>query len=87
MFPGKCRKIRFEFSGPSLQAILDKLPTANVIEINGNKALIEAEIYGTGIMMFLLSQGSWVKVISPDEFVQEYKEEISKIQKLYLEKN
>ena len=83
MFPGKCRTIRFEFSGPSLRAILDKLPTANVIEINGNKALIEAEVYGTGIIMFLLSQGSWVKVISPEDFVEEYKEEIKKIQKLY----
>lgn len=84
MFPGKCRTIRFEFSGPSLQAILDKLPTANVIEMKGKTALIEAEVYGTGIMMFLLSQGSWVKVISPDDFVEEYKAELDKMRNLYI---
>lgn len=83
MFPGKCRKIRFEFSGPSLQAILDRLPTAVVIEITGGKAIVEAEVYGTGIMMYLLSQGSWVKAISPDDFVEEYKAELEKMRALY----
>lgn len=83
MFPGKCRKIRFEFSGPSLQAILDRLPTAVVIEITDGKAIVEAEIYGTGIMMYLLSQGSWVKAISPDDFVEEYKAELEKMRALY----
>ena len=36
-----------------------------------------------GIKMFLLSQGSWVKVIAPDEFVKEMKDEIEKMQSLY----
>ena len=47
------------------------------------KYLIEAEVYGNGIKMFLLSQGSWVKVIAPDEFVKEMKDEIEKMQLLY----
>ena len=79
MFPGVCRTIRFEFSGPSLQAILDRLPTAVVLDISGGRALIEADVYGTGIMMYLLSQGSWVKVIAPDDFVNEYKAELEKM--------
>ncbi len=83
MFPGKLRKIRFEFSGPSLQAILDKLPTAVVLDIKGKTATIEAEVYGDGIKMFLLSQGSWVKVLEPTEFVEEYKAEILKMKELY----
>ena len=33
--------------------------------------------------MFLLSQGSWVKVIVTDEFVNEMKDEIEKMQLLY----
>ena len=74
-----CRTIRFEFSGPSLQAILDRLSTAVVLDISGGKALVEAEVYGTGIMMYLLSQGSWVKVIAPDDFVNEYKAELEKM--------
>ena len=84
MFPGKLRKIRFEFSGPSLQAILDKLPTAVVIDMKGHTALIEAEVYGDGIKMFLLSQGSWVKVIEPDEFVDEFRAELAKMCGKYI---
>lgn len=80
---GTTQKIRFEFTGPSLQAILDRLPTAKVIDRYDNKYLIEAEVYGNGIKMFLLSQGSWVKVIAPDEFVKEMKDEIKKMQLLY----
>lgn len=56
MFPGENIKIRFEFSGLSLQAILDRLPTAKVVEKNGNVSIIEAEVnYGRGIIMYLLS--------------------------------
>ena len=84
MFPGKLRKIRFEFSGPSLQAILDKLPTAVVLDIKGKTALIEAEVYGTGIMMFLLSQGSWVKVLEPEEFVEEFRAELARMCGRYI---
>ncbi len=84
MWPGPLRTIRFEFSGPSVQAVLDKLPTAKIIERMGkNKYLIEAETYGDGIKMWLLSQGSWVKVVSPDEFVCEMKAEIEKMLKSY----
>jgi hypothetical protein len=36
MFYGKLRRIRFEYTGPSLQAILDRLPTAKVIEKKRN---------------------------------------------------
>ena len=86
MWPGKLRTIRFEFSGPSVQAVLDKLPTARIIErLGGKKYLIEAEVYGDGIKMWLLSQGTWIKVISPTEFVEEIKEEIKKMSSCYIE--
>lgn len=85
MWPGKFRSVRFEFSGPSVQAALDKLPTAKIIERMGDgKYLIEAETYGDGIKMWLLSQGSWVKVTEPQEFVDEIKEEIKKMNTLYF---
>lgn len=83
MWPGPLRKIRFEFTGPSLQAILDRLPTAKLIDKQGNVNIVEAETYGDGIKMFLLSQGSWVKVIEPPEFVEEMKSEIEKMRGLY----
>ena len=86
MWPGKLRTIRFEFSGPSVQAVLDKLPTAKIIErLGGNRYLIEAETYGDGIRMWLLSQGSWVKVVAPEEFVEEMKKEIEGMLKGYAD--
>ena len=86
MWPGKERTIRFEFSGPSVQAVLDKLPTARVIDRSGGKYLLEAEVYGDGIKMWLLSQGGHIKVISPDDFVEEMKKEIESIYSSYLKK-
>ena len=84
MFPGETVKIRFEFSGLSLQAILDRLPTAKVVEKNGNISIIEAEVnHGRGIIMYLLSQGSWVKVLSPQSLVDEIKEELDKMISYY----
>lgn len=86
MWPGKLQTIRFEFDGPSVQAVLDKLPTARIIERMGDKKyLIEAEVYGNGIKMWLLSQGAWVKVVAPAEFVLDIKEEIVKMYSCYTE--
>lgn len=84
MWPGPSRRIRFEFSGPSVQAILDRIPTAKVVEKQDGKSIIEAEVFGSGIKMFLLSQGAWVKVLEPEEFVQEMKEEVEKLSNYYL---
>ena len=76
MFPGEFRKIKFEYTGPSLQAILDRIPTAKVVDVKGNMKIIEAETYGSGINMFLLSQGKTIKVLEPQALVEELKNEI-----------
>lgn len=88
MWPGPLRTIRFEFTGPSVQAVLDKLPTAKIIERMGSdRYLIEAETYGDGIKMWLLSQGSWVKVISPKEFAEEMADTIKAMMANYEQKS
>lgn len=84
MFPGKFRRIKFEFTGSSVQAVLDKIPTARVVEKRGNVKVIEAETYGTGINMFLLSQGKNVKVLEPKELVEEMKNEVEEMRGLYI---
>lgn len=83
MWSGKLQTIRFLYSGPSVQAVLDKLPTARIIERSGGKYLIEAEVYGDGIKMWLLSQGEWVKAVAPNDFVSDMKKMISKMAHLY----
>ena len=76
MWPGKLRTIQFEFTGSAIQAILDKLPTAKIIERNGRTYTVEADVYGDGIKMWLLSQGKRIKVTAPADFVEEIKKEI-----------
>jgi predicted DNA-binding transcriptional regulator YafY len=87
MQAGKCRKVKFSYSGPSVQAILDKLPTAKVVESGVGYKIITAETYGRGINMFLLSQGSMVQVMEPQELVDEMAEEIRKMDSLYPPKS
>ena len=53
--------------------------------MQNGKSIIEAEVFGSGIKMFLLSQGAWVKVLAPDEFVQEMKAEIDKLRRMYCQ--
>lgn len=84
MRPGEYRKIKFSYNGPSVQAVLDKIPTAKVVAVDGDKKIIEAETYGIRINMFLLSQGSMVQVLGPEEFVREMAGEIDKMARLYV---
>ena len=84
MFPGDLVQITFEFSGLSLQSVLDRLPTARVIEKNGSKSIVTAEVnYGRGLIMYLLSQGSWIKVLSPQPLIDDMKGEIQKMAQHY----
>lgn len=84
MWPGKEQQIEFEFTGPSVQAILDRIPKSKVIKREKDKVTIQATVvYGTGIKMTLLSQGSWVKVLSPQSFVDEMKQEVEKMMEGY----
>lgn len=83
MHSGEYRRIKFSYQGPSVQAILDKLPTAKIVDVDGDKKIIEAETYGTGINMFLLSQGDMVQVLEPAELVKEMADEIDKMSLLY----
>lgn len=83
MWPGKLRTIRFEFTGSAIQAILDKLPTAKVIKRSGRTYTIEADVYGDGIKMWLLSQGWRIKVIAPEDFVKEIRQEILRMSENY----
>lgn len=63
MYGGKLRKVRFIYRGNSVEAILDRLPTAKIEnEING-EYIISAEVFGDGIDMWLRSQGEFVEMV------------------------
>lgn len=63
MYSGPLKTIRFEFSGPSLEAILDRIPTAEIISKKRNVTTLKAECYGDGILMWLRTQGDNVKIL------------------------
>lgn len=60
MYGGKLERIRFRYTGPSIEAVLDRLPTAQIVEEDGQGWTVEAEAFGKGIEMWLRSQGSYV---------------------------
>ena len=63
MYSGELTRVEFEFTGSSVEAILDRLPTAEIISQEGNKYTIKAESYGEGIYMWLGAQGDKVKIL------------------------
>ncbi len=62
MYGGKLRTVRFEYSGLSIEAILDRLPTAIIEKEENGVYTIRAEVFGKGIDMWLKSQGDYIKV-------------------------
>ena len=83
MYQGKLLKIQFKYRGGNSEAILDRLPTARILSEKDGVHLIEAEVYGKGIMMWLLSQGDMVEVIKPIELREEMKKKLQKMLMLY----
>lgn len=61
MYGGKLRKVKFEYYGYAVEAVLDRLPTAKIISEDNGKYVIEAEVFGDGIDMWMRSQGDSIK--------------------------
>lgn len=63
MYGGKLQKVKFEYSGTDVDAVLDRLPTARIIKEEDGRYVIEAEVFGKGIEMWLRSQGDTVTLL------------------------
>ena len=83
MYPGRLQNIRIRYTGASVDAILDRLPTAKVLSQDHGAAIIEAEVYGNGIVMWLLSQGDRVEVLAPESLRLTMKETLLRILENY----
>lgn len=59
---GKLRKVKFEYTGYAVEAVLDRLPTARILDHDEGKYIIEAEVFGDGIDMWFKSQGDLIHV-------------------------
>ncbi len=56
MYGGKLHKVKFKYSGLDIDAILDRLPTAQVVTEEDGIYTVSAEVFGKGIDMWLRSQ-------------------------------
>lgn len=63
MFGGKLQKTKFKYRGVSIEAVLDRLPTAKIISEENGVYTIEAETFGSGIEMWLRSQDKYVELM------------------------
>lgn len=63
MYGGKLQKIRFKYAGPSIEAVLDRLPTAEIEEQTEDGWIVRAEVFGKGIDMWLRSQGDYIQTL------------------------
>lgn len=83
MYAGELVKLQFRYTGENVEAILDRLPTAKIVSEKEGESIIEAEVYGKGILMWLLSQGKMVEVLKPSSFRDEMKETLLEMLKKY----
>ena len=63
MYGGRLRKVTFQYTGTGIDAILDRLPTAKILNEDNGVYTVSAEVFGDGIDMWLRSQGASVKLI------------------------
>lgn len=63
MYGGKLQKTEFWYKGDAIEAVLDRLPTAQIMKEEDGKYLVRAETFGTGIEMWLRSQGDYIELL------------------------
>ena len=63
MCGGKLETVCFIYKGPSVEAVLDRLPTAESLSEDDGCYEIRAEVFGKGIEMWLRSQGDYIQKI------------------------
>lgn len=63
MYGGKLQTVRFKYKGPSIEAVLDRLPTAKVEKHEDGVYTVKAEVFGKGIERWIKGQGDAVEVV------------------------
>ncbi len=69
MYGGKFQKVKFKYTGPDIDAILDRLPTAQIIDETDGEYIVSAKVFGKGIDMWLKSQDKNVEVMLYEESI------------------
>lgn len=85
MYGGDLVHLKFIYKGQAIEAIMDRFPTAKILSQSENTYLIEAEVYGKGCLMWLLSQGENIELVSPLMLREELKVKIQNMNEIYFE--
>jgi predicted DNA-binding transcriptional regulator YafY len=67
MYAGALQRVTFNFRGDSIEAVLDRLPTAEIVSEHEGTYTVTAEVFGKGIDMWLRSQGNFVSDVKVRE--------------------
>lgn len=83
MYGGDLLRLELKYTGESVEAVLDRFPTAKVVQKADNCYIIKAEVFGRGIKPWILSQADKIEILKPVELREEIKELIEKIRCFY----
>lgn len=62
MYGGELRKITLKCNTKSLETVLDRFPTAEIISHEGEEYIVRAEVFGDGVDMWLRGQKDSVEI-------------------------
>ena len=80
MFNGETETISFKCQDYALEAVRDRLPTAIVKQRTENGVIVEAKgMISEGLLMWLLSQGSRLEVLSPQKLRKAWLDEAKQL--------
>ena len=63
MYGCRLQKVKFRYSESDIDAVLDRLPTAQILSEDNGVYIVSAEVFGKGIDMWLKSQGDRVEIL------------------------
>ncbi|SCJ44559.1 Uncharacterised protein [uncultured Clostridium sp.] len=83
MHGGDLMKIKFKYTGKFIEHIIDRFPILEVKNIDKDIYEFDVEVYGKGCLMWFLSQGENIEIISPQSLRQEIIDKINNMSKVY----
>lgn len=83
MYPGDLISLRLRYTGANPEAVLDRLPTARITSRDGGGVVMQGQVYGKGVLMWLMSQGSQVEILSPPSLRREMADALERTLALY----
>ena len=81
---GPLMTLKFRFWGESPEAALDRFPNGKIVERTEKDVTIEAEVFGEGVIMWLLSQAEYIEVLEPKALRETMTQTIEKMRQNYL---